>query len=95
LRQIQYSCERLVGNFPQAISHIGLINAALSLEAGTSVRLRELFGNHEAFSGKSHESRKKGRSLRTVAGDFSLIVNILQSPGSFPVFRRTLHTREA
>jgi GH15 family glucan-1,4-alpha-glucosidase len=32
----------LVGNFPQAFSHIGLINAALSLQAGTSLRLREL-----------------------------------------------------
>ncbi len=32
----------LVGNFPQAFSHVGLINAALSLEAGTSVRLRDL-----------------------------------------------------
>ncbi len=32
----------LVGNFPQAFSHVGLINAALSLEAGTSIRLREL-----------------------------------------------------
>ncbi len=32
----------LVGNFPQAFSHIGLINAALSLQAGTSLRLRDL-----------------------------------------------------
>lgn len=32
----------LVGNFPQAFSHIGLVNAALSLDAGTSVRLRDL-----------------------------------------------------
>lgn len=30
----------LIGNFPQAFSHVGLINAALGLEAGTSVRLR-------------------------------------------------------
>ncbi len=32
----------LVGNFPQAFSHIGLINAALSLEAGTSLRRHAL-----------------------------------------------------
>ncbi len=32
----------LVGNFPQAFSHVGLINAAMSLRAGTSLRLREL-----------------------------------------------------
>lgn len=32
----------LVGNFPQAFSHVGLVNAALGLNAGTSVRLREL-----------------------------------------------------
>lgn len=32
----------LVGNFPQAFSHVGLLNAALSLAAGTSVRLRNL-----------------------------------------------------
>ncbi len=34
--------EGLVGNFPQAFSHIGLINAALSLQLGTSVRLHDL-----------------------------------------------------
>ena len=32
----------LVGNFPQAFSHIALINAALGLQAGTSIRLRGL-----------------------------------------------------
>jgi GH15 family glucan-1,4-alpha-glucosidase len=32
----------LIGNFPQAISHIALINAALALELGTSVRLKSL-----------------------------------------------------
>ena len=34
--------EGLVGNFPQAFSHIGLIDAALALESGMPVRLREL-----------------------------------------------------
>jgi GH15 family glucan-1,4-alpha-glucosidase len=34
--------EGLVGNFPQAFSHIGLINAALALESGMPVRLSEL-----------------------------------------------------
>ncbi len=38
----------LVGNFPQAFSHVGLVNAALSLEAGTSVRLRDLQGPERA-----------------------------------------------
>jgi GH15 family glucan-1,4-alpha-glucosidase len=32
----------LVGNFPQAFSHIALINAALALDLGTSVRLLDL-----------------------------------------------------
>jgi GH15 family glucan-1,4-alpha-glucosidase len=32
----------LVGNFPQAFSHIALINAALALEIGTSMRLRDI-----------------------------------------------------
>jgi GH15 family glucan-1,4-alpha-glucosidase len=32
----------LVGNFPQAFSHVGVVNAALSLDARTSVRLRDL-----------------------------------------------------
>ncbi|MGB9029431.1 MAG: glycoside hydrolase family 15 protein [Acidobacteriaceae bacterium] len=32
----------LVGNFPQAFSHIALINAALALELGTSTRLHDL-----------------------------------------------------
>ena len=34
--------EGLVGNFPQAFSHIGLIDAALALQSGMPVRLREL-----------------------------------------------------
>ncbi len=34
--------EGLIGNFPQAFSHIGLIDAALALESGMPVRLREL-----------------------------------------------------
>lgn len=34
--------EGLIGNFPQAFSHIGLINAALALESGMPVRLRGL-----------------------------------------------------
>lgn len=32
----------LVGNFPQAFSHIALITAALALELGTSTRLHDL-----------------------------------------------------
>ncbi len=32
----------LIGNMPQAFSHIGLINAALSLQAGTSIRHKDL-----------------------------------------------------
>jgi GH15 family glucan-1,4-alpha-glucosidase len=32
----------LIGNYPQAFSHIALINAALALELGTSVRLHDL-----------------------------------------------------
>jgi GH15 family glucan-1,4-alpha-glucosidase len=32
----------LIGNFPQAFSHIALIDAALALESGIPVRLQEL-----------------------------------------------------
>ncbi|MHB8755016.1 MAG: glycoside hydrolase family 15 protein [Candidatus Acidiferrales bacterium] len=32
----------LIGNFPQAFSHIGLIEAAITLEVGTSIRLYDL-----------------------------------------------------
>ncbi len=32
----------LIGNFPQAFSHIGLVNAALTLELGQPVRLHDL-----------------------------------------------------
>lgn len=34
----------LIGNFPQAFSHIGLLHAALALKFGTSVRLLQLDG---------------------------------------------------
>ena len=34
--------EGLIGNFPQAFSHIGLIEAALALESGMPVRLQNL-----------------------------------------------------
>jgi GH15 family glucan-1,4-alpha-glucosidase len=34
--------EGLIGNFPQAFSHIGLIDAALALESGMPVRLQGL-----------------------------------------------------
>ncbi len=34
--------EGLIGNFPQAFSHIGLIHAALALESGMPVRLQNL-----------------------------------------------------
>jgi GH15 family glucan-1,4-alpha-glucosidase len=37
--------EGLVGNFPQAFSHIGLIDAALALASGMPVRLSELGGS--------------------------------------------------
>ncbi|HEX4424272.1 MAG TPA: glycoside hydrolase family 15 protein [Terriglobales bacterium] len=46
----------LVGNFPQAFSHIGLINAALSLKAGTSIRLNQL-----------NNRQKQGLTLRPAA----------------------------
>jgi GH15 family glucan-1,4-alpha-glucosidase len=36
----------LIGNFPQAFSHIALINAALALELGTSTRLLNLNRTH-------------------------------------------------
>ena len=35
----------LIGNFPQAFSHIGLLHAALALKLGTSVRLQGLDGS--------------------------------------------------
>jgi GH15 family glucan-1,4-alpha-glucosidase len=49
----------LLGNFPQAWSHIGLINAALSLKAGTSVRLRAL-----ANDSTSKRAQPKGLPTR-------------------------------
>ncbi len=33
--------KRLVGNFPQAFSHIALVNAAFDLEAGAGMRERK------------------------------------------------------
>jgi len=38
--------KRLVGNFPQAFSHIALINAAFDLADGTSVRSRAHRNSH-------------------------------------------------
>jgi GH15 family glucan-1,4-alpha-glucosidase len=49
---------RLIGNFPQAFSHIGLLHAALALKLGTSVRLQGLDGA-KADNPPETESRRK------------------------------------
>ncbi len=57
----------LVGNFPQAFSHIGLINAALSLKAGTSVRLKQLNNRRKQGltrrTARASNGRKKGLDM--------------------------------
>lgn len=50
----------LIGNFPQAFSHIGLLHAALALKLGTSVRLQGLDGT------KSREKPSESKSRRNV-----------------------------
>ncbi len=48
--------KRLVGNFPQAFSHIALVNAAFYLETGTRVRHR----SHRDVDHKGKTGRNKG-----------------------------------
>ena len=48
--------KRLVGNFPQAFSHIALVNAAFYLRPGPTVRRRA----HRNVNHHSKTSQKKG-----------------------------------
>ena len=48
------NCKRLVGNFPQAFSHIALVNAAFYLEEDMSVRKRA----HRHVDGKPAKKPK-------------------------------------
>jgi GH15 family glucan-1,4-alpha-glucosidase len=50
--------KRLVGNFPQAFSHIALVNAAFGLEGGESVRMRA-HRNLHAHDDVQQRSEKK------------------------------------
>ncbi|MFZ0319745.1 MAG: glycoside hydrolase family 15 protein [Candidatus Sulfotelmatobacter sp.] len=50
-----------VGNFPQAFSHVGLINAAMSLRAGTSVRLHQLDEMRANITMTASNRRRKNR----------------------------------
>jgi GH15 family glucan-1,4-alpha-glucosidase len=48
------TCKRLVGNFPQAFSHISLVNAAFYLEEDVNVRRRA----HRRVDGKPGKKSK-------------------------------------
>jgi hypothetical protein len=46
-RNTTWERKRLVGNFPQAFSHISLVNAAFDLEDGPHVRSRAHRNGHK------------------------------------------------
>jgi GH15 family glucan-1,4-alpha-glucosidase len=54
--QYDVAGKRLVGNFPQAFSHIAMVNAAFYLQTGSRVRKRA----HRNVNHKSKTSQKKG-----------------------------------
>ncbi|MGO8773312.1 MAG: glycoside hydrolase family 15 protein, partial [Terracidiphilus sp.] len=54
--QYDFVGKRLVGNFPQAFSHIALVNAAFYLRPGPTVRRRA----HRNVNHHSKTSQKKG-----------------------------------
>jgi len=61
-------CKRLVGNFPQAFSHISLVNAAFDLEGGLDTRSRAHRNGHKK-QGESKNApgakRRNGRAQST------------------------------
>ncbi|HEX4285750.1 MAG TPA: glycoside hydrolase family 15 protein [Terracidiphilus sp.] len=53
--------KRMAGNFPQAFSHIALVNAAFDLDDGIEIRRRS--HRHEKHSGPSKHRPSSGRDL--------------------------------